>query len=156
MSNQLSPSDLMRQGVLTSRSYLISAIRIIDEELGEGYAKEHPELISGFMNNAVLDYGVGMISQRIEWLTDAAEGSNVATAPDFHVSPDHQVIANIVTAASNKIAVECTCRVDHPHHGLAKSLLQAWIANHPGHTRKEHILVLNVFVWLANTLESKE
>ncbi|GKS69962.1 hypothetical protein W03_19660 [Nitrosomonas sp. PY1] len=66
MSNQLTPSDLMRQAVLTSHSYLSSAIRIIDEELGEGYAKAHPELIVGFMKTSAMDFHTAITHQKFD------------------------------------------------------------------------------------------
>lgn len=68
MNNQLTPADLMRQAVLTSHSYLSSAIRIIDEELGEGYAKTHPELIAGFMKTAATDFHTAVTHQKFERL----------------------------------------------------------------------------------------
>ena len=56
MSNQLTPSDLMHQARDTAETYFNQALRIIDEKFGEGYAKEHPELIVGFMNTAARDF----------------------------------------------------------------------------------------------------
>lgn len=70
MSDQLTPHDLIRQAVLTSHSYLSSAIRIIDEEFGDGYAKEHPELIAGFMNTAARDFDTSITHQGFCCLSD--------------------------------------------------------------------------------------
>ncbi len=70
MSNQLTPTDLMKQAMLTSHSYLSSAIRIIDGELGEGYAKAHPELIAGFMRTAAADFNTCMIRQALDHISN--------------------------------------------------------------------------------------
>ena len=47
---------LMRQASMTAHVYLSEAINRIDNELGEGYAKKHPELIGVFMQVCVADY----------------------------------------------------------------------------------------------------
>lgn len=80
MSNQLTPTDLMHQAMLTSQSYLNSAVLFIDEKFGEGYAKAHPELIVGYMGSAAQDYntgtmhqGLGNLSNDLDRLASAAE-----------------------------------------------------------------------------------
>lgn len=43
---------------------------------------------------------------------------------------------------------KCACGLLPPAPGLIHSLLQAWIADHPRHTRKQHIFAYDVFKWL--------
>jgi hypothetical protein len=64
---------LMRQGPMTANEYLMSAIGHIDNELGEGYAAKHPELIAAFMQTSALDYGAGVIARAIEGVSGAIE-----------------------------------------------------------------------------------
>jgi len=47
---------LMRQASMTAHDYMQKAISDIDNLLGEGYAKEHPELIAAYMQTAALDF----------------------------------------------------------------------------------------------------
>lgn len=70
MSNQLTPTDLMRQARDTAEAYFNQAVRIIDEKFGEGYAKEHPELITGYMDTAAQDYNTGMMRQGFNHLSN--------------------------------------------------------------------------------------
>lgn len=65
MSNQLTPADLMRQARDTAETYFNQAVRIIDERFGEGYTKEHPELIAGFMNTAARDFHTAIMNQKL-------------------------------------------------------------------------------------------
>lgn len=53
-----------------------------------------------------------------------------------------------INAVSGGIAAKCACRIDPIGTGLAHDRLQAWLADHPGHTRKQHIFVADVFRWL--------
>lgn len=58
MSDQIDASftTLFEQAKDTATSYLRAACREIDDELGEGYAKKHPELIAAFMHTAITDF----------------------------------------------------------------------------------------------------
>ena len=49
VSGELTAGDLMRQAPDTIDFYLRKGIDHIDNHLGEGYAKEHPELLAGFI-----------------------------------------------------------------------------------------------------------
>ncbi|MDP1550702.1 MAG: hypothetical protein Q8L97_11205 [Nitrosomonas sp.] len=53
-----------------------------------------------------------------------------------------------IIAVSGSIATKCACRIAPIGTGLAHDRLQAWLADHPGHKRKEHIFVADVFRWL--------
>ncbi len=46
-----------------------------------------------------------------------------------------------IIAVSGDIATKYTCRIAPIGIGLAHDRLQAWLADHPGHTRKQHIFV---------------
>jgi len=56
-------SGLMDDAALTAHSFLSRAIRAIDEDLGEGYAKEHPELIGAFMMTASIEDAATIIAK---------------------------------------------------------------------------------------------
>ena len=57
---------LLRQAPMTAHDYMMKAISDIDELLGEGYAKKHPELIGAYMQTAAIDYGSAIIARAIE------------------------------------------------------------------------------------------
>ena len=61
---------LMRQGPMTADEYLHSAIDHIDDRLGAGYAKAHPELVAAFMQTSALDQMSGIIARAIQDLGD--------------------------------------------------------------------------------------
>lgn len=61
MSNQLTPADLMQQANKTAESYFHAAIRVIDEKFGDGYSKEHPQLIGDFMRTAAADFHTAVL-----------------------------------------------------------------------------------------------
>jgi hypothetical protein len=56
----------MRQAPMTANEYLLSAIDHIDQQLGKGYAKQHPELIGAFMQASAMDFGASVIARAIE------------------------------------------------------------------------------------------
>jgi len=57
---------LLRQAPMTAHDYMMKAISDIDELLGEGYAKKHPELIGAYMQTASIDYGASIVARAIE------------------------------------------------------------------------------------------
>ena len=60
----MNETDLALQAPVSAHSWLTAAIRRIDEELGEGYAKAHPELVAAFMRTCAVDYAVGSLGNR--------------------------------------------------------------------------------------------
>jgi hypothetical protein len=52
----------MRQAQMTADDYMRGAINYIDGQLGEGYAKKHPELIGAFMRTCAADYDTVLLS----------------------------------------------------------------------------------------------
>lgn len=54
-----------------------------------------------------------------------------------------------IAAVSGNVVAKCACRIDEPfERGLVNYWLQAWLADHPRHTRKQHIFAYDVFKWL--------
>lgn len=45
-------------------------------------------------------------------------------------------------------AISCACRLPPLSPGQVNDLLQEWIADHPYHTRKQHIFAYDLFKWL--------
>jgi hypothetical protein len=68
-SIEASNQTLLRQAPMTAYEYLLSAIDHIDQKLGKGYAKQHPELIGAFMQASAIDLGTAMIARAIESLS---------------------------------------------------------------------------------------
>ena len=57
---------LMEDGAGTATYYLSEAISAIDNQLGKGYAKEHPELIAGYMKTAAEDNHATVLGKVIQ------------------------------------------------------------------------------------------
>jgi len=58
----------------------------------------------------------------------------------------------IVTVSEN-VVTKCACRIADPfERSLANDWVVAWLADHPKHTRNEHILVVAVFEWVEQRL----
>lgn len=53
---KLSHSELMEQSLKETTFYMTSAIKIINDKLGESYAENHPELLGAFMQTTAI-YG---------------------------------------------------------------------------------------------------
>lgn len=54
----------------------------------------------------------------------------------------------ITSTVSEKITIKCSCRIDSLQPGVANNRLQAWLAEHPNHTRKEHTCIFDFLKWL--------
>ena len=63
---EASNGTLMRQAQGTADTYMLAAVRDIDEILGKGYAAKHPELIAAYMQTAAIDLGSAIIARAIE------------------------------------------------------------------------------------------
>jgi hypothetical protein len=66
---------LLRQAPMTANEYLMSVVDHIDQQLGNGYAKQHPELIAAFMQTSAIDLGTAVIARAIESLSDRLVGA---------------------------------------------------------------------------------
>jgi uncharacterized protein YukE len=64
---------LLYQAMTTTARYLKSAIMEIDDELGKGYAKQHPELIAAYMRTAAVDFQAGVIAGALEDISESIE-----------------------------------------------------------------------------------
>ena len=60
---------------LAAGNYLNAAIRDIDAEFGEGYARAHPELVAAFMQTAVMDYSSGIASESLHEAVGQIKGA---------------------------------------------------------------------------------
>jgi len=40
---------------ITANDYMLQAVRNIDEAFGDGYAKEHPELVGAYMQTVAIE-----------------------------------------------------------------------------------------------------
>ena len=70
MKNIQADNDtLLKQAIMTASEYFAKAVRDIDEMFGEGYAKEHPELIGAYMHTAAIDLATAVIARAIEAIT---------------------------------------------------------------------------------------
>lgn len=45
-------------------------------------------------------------------------------------------------------AAMCNCRLLPPAPSKVCDLMQEWLADHPGHTRKQHVFAYDFFKWL--------
>ncbi len=61
-----SQENLVKQASMTADAYFYRAITTIDKQFGDGYAKNHPELIVGFMTTAASDFQSCLISQTLD------------------------------------------------------------------------------------------
>jgi hypothetical protein len=50
------PETLLEQASMKTKQYFLCAVRDIDREFGEGYAKAHPELLAAVLEVAAADY----------------------------------------------------------------------------------------------------
>ena len=65
-----SAETLLRQAGMTAAEYLDNAVDEIDVKFGDGFAKEHPELVGAFMHTAALDFASAVITSAIQDLAE--------------------------------------------------------------------------------------
>lgn len=58
--------NLRKDAIDSASTYLDKAIECIDGRFGKGYAKEHPELIVGYMKTAEMDYQASLLGKCIQ------------------------------------------------------------------------------------------
>lgn len=56
---------LSRQGLMSALDLYRETVKEIDRMMGEGYAKEHPELIGQILMAANIDYAGSIIADRL-------------------------------------------------------------------------------------------
>lgn len=64
-------TTLLEQASMTADTYLREAIRRIDDQLGKGYARDHPELVAAFMKVASEDLRTSAIGVAAQQIRDA-------------------------------------------------------------------------------------
>lgn len=69
----INPENAMRQATYTAEYYMEKAKLKIDEFFGDGYAMNHPSLVSSFMHVCALDFKEAMENNRHEELMGKKE-----------------------------------------------------------------------------------
>jgi hypothetical protein len=62
---EISSDTMMRQAKMTAHDYMLAAKSDIDDIWGEGYAKQHPELVGAYIQTAAMDFGANIIAQQV-------------------------------------------------------------------------------------------
>lgn len=70
-----SAETLMRQASITSNDYFLKAIENIDNQFGEGYSKDNPELIGSFMVSSSNDYLAQAITSALQEISKKLSNS---------------------------------------------------------------------------------
>ena len=65
--------DLYSQAFETARECFGKAIRVIDEEFGEGYSKKHPEIVGMYMQTIVADLNTSVIGKKLQEIGDSLD-----------------------------------------------------------------------------------
>ncbi|KIX12639.1 hypothetical protein X474_18010 [Dethiosulfatarculus sandiegensis] len=52
-------------------------MRIIDSKFGEGYAKDHPELVADFMKTCALDFGAAIITASLQEISESLHDNSL-------------------------------------------------------------------------------
>jgi hypothetical protein len=68
-------TDLMRQASMTAESYMNKAVDCIDQTFGDGYAKQHPDLVAAFMKVSSEDFSIGVLGAVIQDASDQIAGT---------------------------------------------------------------------------------
>ena len=78
-------SLLSRQAGSTACDYMRDAVRAIDGEFGEGFAKAHPSLVGAYMQTAALDFAamsqtdsLEVIAEKLQAIADYTSTSELA------------------------------------------------------------------------------
>ncbi len=67
----LNSDAVMKQAPAHIQAYLQDAIKMIDEAFGEGYSREHPELVARFIQAASMDSAAATLTQGIKGIAEA-------------------------------------------------------------------------------------
>lgn len=62
----ISSEVMMKQAPSTVLRYMDEAVKWIDKAFGEGYAKNHPELIGSFIQACAVDFQASAIAREIK------------------------------------------------------------------------------------------
>ncbi len=69
---------LMRQAPMTIEEYMRDCKRILDDEFGDGFAKNNPELLGRMVQACATDYGASCIGQKITELAETLDPHELA------------------------------------------------------------------------------
>lgn len=73
MEEKKTYSELMQQSVEETTFYMTSAIDIINKELGESYAENHPELLGAFMQTIAIANLESVLKNKLENIEKAID-----------------------------------------------------------------------------------
>ena len=71
---QCGAATLMDQAPDTAQTYLVKAIRYIDRQFGDGYAKKNPALVGEFMRVSAMDLHSSFILLSVEKIEEILKG----------------------------------------------------------------------------------
>jgi hypothetical protein len=77
MSINASNDTLLRQAPMTADEYLRAGVRTIDKQFGDGYAREHPELVAAYMKTCAIDFGTSVLVVAIQEAVEQVAGNGV-------------------------------------------------------------------------------
>lgn len=66
-------SELQQQSLEETAFYMISAIKVINDKLGEFYAEEHPEILGAFMQTAAITNLESVLLNKLENIEKAID-----------------------------------------------------------------------------------
>ena len=67
MSDEISSSydDLFKQSMNSADEYLFCAKKAIDKTFGDGYAKDHPDLVAAYMKEASIYFSMASLQKTL-------------------------------------------------------------------------------------------
>ena len=71
IGESVTANDMMVEAPDTVNFYLRCAIEHIEDSFGEGYAKEHPELLAGVIQACATELHTGIEAKEIEMVSNA-------------------------------------------------------------------------------------
>ncbi|WP_294615538.1 hypothetical protein [Bacteroides oleiciplenus] len=66
-------SELQQQSLEETAFYMTSAIKVINDKLGEFYAEEHPEILGAFMQTAAITNLESVLLNKLENIEKAID-----------------------------------------------------------------------------------
>lgn len=76
MAIRASNDTLLEQAPMTADEYLRAGVRTIDKQFGDGYAKEHPELLAAYMKTCATDFGTAVLVVAIQEAIEQVTGND--------------------------------------------------------------------------------
>ena len=66
-----SSEELYTQSFQTSAECFKKAVKVIDDEFGKDYSKEHPEIVGMYMQTIVKDFNTSIIGKKLQEIGDS-------------------------------------------------------------------------------------